>query len=200
MLTTAGAASRTTGAKDSAICSRERGTSCALPGPAARAAHASTQARMNRIAPRPVREDESAATTGLQSAEVPVAISGPAEPASSGGGLARFLFVGLRPGPRILALGRDVAVDELDHRHGRVVAQAKARLENAHVAVRPLGIARAEHVVQLARGGRIAGLGDQKAPGVQIAALAQRHQLLDVRPKLLRLGQRGGDLLVLDQG
>ena len=40
---------------------------------------------------------------------------------------------------------------------------------------------------------------DRLAAGMQVAALAERHQLLDHRPQLLRLRQRGHDLLVLDQ-
>ena len=35
--------------------------------------------------------------------------------------------------------------------------------------------------------------------GVQAALLAERDQLLDDRTQVLRLGQRGRDLLVLDQ-
>jgi hypothetical protein len=43
-------------------------------------------------------------------------------------------------------------------------------------------------------------LGDGLAAGVQITALSQRHEFLDDRPQVLGLGQRGGDLLMLDQG
>ena len=113
---------------------------------------------------------------------------------------ARLLFLALRARPRILALGAEVPVDELDHRHRRVVAGPEARLEHTHVAARPLGVARRQHVDQLGRRRAVAGLGDQEPPGVEIAALAERHQLLDVGPELLRLGQGGRDLLVLDQG
>src|SRR5262249_41498366 len=41
--------------------------------------------------------------------------------------------------------------------------------------------------------------GDRLAPRMQVAALAERDQLLDDRTQVLRLRQRGGDLLVLDQ-
>src|SRR5262249_16592772 len=41
--------------------------------------------------------------------------------------------------------------------------------------------------------------GDRLAPRMQVAALAEGDQLLDNRTQVLRLGQRGGDLLVLDQ-
>ena len=34
----------------------------------------------------------------------------------------------------------------------------------------------------------------------EAALLGERHQLLDVRTKFLRLGERGGDLLMLDEG
>ena len=45
----------------------------------------------------------------------------------------------------------------------------------------------------------VAELRDRLAAGMQVAALGERHQLLDDRPQLLRLGQRRDDLLVLDQ-
>ena len=57
----------------------------------------------------------------------------------------------------IQALGRDIAIDELDHRHRRVVAEPEARLEHAHIAARPLGIARRQHVDQLASRSRRRG-------------------------------------------
>ena len=40
---------------------------------------------------------------------------------------------------------------------------------------------------------------DGEAAGVQIAALAERHQFFDHRTKVLGLRQRGRDLLVLDE-
>src|SRR5205807_8850560 len=40
---------------------------------------------------------------------------------------------------------------------------------------------------------------DRLAARMQIAFLGQRDQLLDDRTQVLGLGQRGGDLLVLDQ-
>ena len=46
----------------------------------------------------------------------------------------------------------------------------------------------------------VAHLRHGEAARVQVAALAERDQLLDHRTQVLRLGQGGDDLLVLDQG
>ena len=45
----------------------------------------------------------------------------------------------------------------------------------------------------------VADLGDRLTAGVQVAPLAQGDQLLDDRTQVLRLGQGGDDLLMLDQ-
>src|SRR5271157_102418 len=100
---------------------------------------------------------------------------------------------------RILALGLDVAVDELDHRYRRVVAGAEARLHDAGVAAVAALVARAEDVDQLLDEVGVAQPRDRDAAGVQVAALAERHQLLDHWTKVLGLRQGGGDLLVLDE-
>src|SRR5262249_23666461 len=108
----------------------------------------------------------------------------------------------LRPLPhrtRILAPWRLVALDDLDHRGRRVVAVAEPGLHDAQIAAVALLVARADHLEQLLDHRHVADLGDRLAPSVQVAALAERDQLLDDRAQLLRLGQRGGDLLVLDQ-
>src|SRR3569623_1429210 len=72
---------------------------------------------------------------------------------------------------RILALGADVAVDELDDRHRRGVRGADTGLDDAGIATLAVGVARGQHVVQLLDGGT----------------------------QFLRLGGGGGELLVLDQ-
>src|SRR5215216_2497708 len=51
--------------------------------------------------------------------------------------------------PGVLAAGVLVAVDELDHRHRGVVAEAEAGLEHAGVAAAPRLVARAEHLEEL---------------------------------------------------
>src|SRR5262249_5827633 len=79
------------------------------------------------------------------------------------------------------------------------VAVAEARLHDAGVAAVAVLVARSEHVEELLDHRDVADLGDRLAPRMQVAALAQRHELLDDRAQILRLGQRGGDLLVLDQ-
>src|ERR1700751_1964556 len=113
-------------------------------------------------------------------------------------GLRRFRFLRLdRPG--ILALGIDVAVDELDHRHRGVVAVAEARLDDAGVAALSVLVAGGEHIEQLLDLVGVAHFADRLAARGKPALLAERNQLLDDRPQLLRLGQRGDDLLVLDQ-
>src|SRR4051794_2644400 len=76
---------------------------------------------------------------------------------------------------------------------------AEARLEDTGVAALAVLVAGAQHVEQLLDHGDVADLRDRLAAGVQVAALAQRDELLHHRAKLLGLGQRGGDLLMLDQ-
>src|SRR5690606_18581150 len=60
-------------------------------------------------------------------------------------------------------------------------------------------VARADGLEELLDLGLVAHLGDSLTTRMQVAALAQRYELLDNRTKLLRLGQSGDDLLVLDQ-
>src|SRR5581483_3277940 len=50
---------------------------------------------------------------------------------------------------RVLALGLDIALDELDQRHCRGVAVAEARLDDAGVAALPLLVALGEHGEEL---------------------------------------------------
>src|SRR5256885_11547 len=49
---------------------------------------------------------------------------------------------------RVLTLGGDVAVDELDHRNWRRVGRTDAGLDHARVAAVTIGVARREHVEQ----------------------------------------------------
>src|SRR5262249_53473690 len=83
--------------------------------------------------------------------------------------------------------------------HRRHVAEAVARLEDAQVAAAALGVARTERREELVRDIGIAQEADRLTAGVQAAALAERDQLLDDRTQVLRLVQRGRDLLVLDE-
>src|SRR5205085_2899560 len=86
-----------------------------------------------------------------------------------------------------------------DDRDRRRVRLANAGLDDAAIAAVTLGVARSDHVKQLGQLRIVhqARLGD--AAVRKTAALGQRHQLLDVRAKLFRLGRGGGDLLVLDE-
>src|SRR5580704_4651282 len=81
----------------------------------------------------------------------------------------------------ILALGLDVAIDELDHRDRRVVAVAEARLHDAQIAAVTLLVAWADDLEQLLDHRDVADLGDRLAPRMQVAALAERDQLFDDR-------------------
>src|SRR5215475_5851048 len=100
----------------------------------------------------------------------------------------------------ILALGIDVAVDELDHGHRRVVAVAEAGLDDARVTALAVLVAGRQRVEQLLDHVGVAHLGDGLAAVGEPALLAERDELLDDRTQLFGLGQRGDDLLVLDQG
>src|ERR1700759_4618018 len=110
------------------------------------------------------------------------------------GGVSRLLH---RAG--ILALGIDVAIDELDHRHRGVVAVAEAGLDDSGVTAVTVRITLRQHVEQLLDLIDIADFGDGLAAHGEPALLAERHELFDDRAKFLGLGQRGDDLLVLDQ-
>src|SRR5690606_17831465 len=94
---------------------------------------------------------------------------------------------------------RDVAVDELDHGKRGVIAMAEARLHDAQIAAVAVRITRRDGIEQALDDAFIADLRDNLAAGMQIAALAQRYELLDDRTQILRLLERGDDLLVLDE-
>ena len=63
--------------------------------------------------------------------------------------LAQAASRGFLNGAGILALGIDVAVDELDDRHRRRVAVAEAGLQDARIAAVAVRIALGEHVEEL---------------------------------------------------
>src|SRR3546814_18636769 len=63
---------------------------------------------------------------------------------SASGGSIQIVIAHDRP--RILALGRNVAVDELDERHRRPIRRADAGLDDAGIAALQIGAPRAEHV------------------------------------------------------
>src|SRR3569623_1097143 len=100
---------------------------------------------------------------------------------------------------RILALGADVAVDELDDRHRRGVRGADTGLDDAGVATVAVGVARGQHgeLLHQLRVGEQARV--RQATVGQATLLGERDQLLDVGTQFLRLGGGGGDLLVHDQ-
>src|SRR5581483_7728786 len=114
-------------------------------------------------------------------------------------GLRRLGFRLLLRRPGVLAFGVDVAIDELDHRHRCVVAIAETGLDDAGVAAVAVLVAGRQHVEQLLDLIEVAHLADRLAAHRQPALLAERDQLLDDRPQLLGLRERGDDLLVLDQ-
>src|SRR5690606_34744548 len=96
-------------------------------------------------------------------------------------------------------LGRSVAIDELDDRHRGVVAVTEARLHDAQVPAVALRITRRDGLEQALDDALVADLGDNLTASMQVAALAQRDELLDDRAQILRLFERGDDLLVLDE-
>src|SRR5687767_3503994 len=88
---------------------------------------------------------------------------------------------------RILTLGRNIAIDELDDRDRRGVGRANAGLNDAGVAAVAIGVAGGEYVEQLLELGLVQQprLGE---PAIgEPALLGERHQLLDIGPQLLGL-------------
>src|SRR5215813_10050556 len=99
----------------------------------------------------------------------------------------------------ILALGVDIAVDELDHCHRRVVAIAEAGLDDAGIATLAVLVAGRQRVEQLLGHLDVAHLTDRLTAHRKAALLAERDQLLHDRAQFLGFRQRGDDLLMLDQ-
>src|SRR5215218_3724712 len=89
--------------------------------------------------------------------------------------------LGLLGRARILAARIDVTIDELDHGHRRIVAEAEASLQNAGVAAVAVLVASAKNGEELLHHGLVAQLRHGLAAGMQVAALAERDQLLDDR-------------------
>src|SRR4051812_8051868 len=117
--------------------------------------------------------------------------------AGGSGGFGLEFVLGDRA--RILPLGGDVAVDELDDRDRRRVGGADAGLDDAGIAAVAVRVARPQHVEQLLELRLVEQAGLSEAAVGEAAALGQSHQLLDIGAKLLRLGGGGCDLLVLDE-
>jgi hypothetical protein len=104
--------------------------------------------------------------------------------------LRRRGLLGLEPGAVAGALGVRVAVDEFDDRHGRHVAIAEARLEDTDIAAVPLLVAGAQHLEELGHMGVLLEPARGQTAGVEVAALAERDELLD--DALQVLGLRAG--------
>src|SRR5262245_13465585 len=101
---------------------------------------------------------------------------------------------GRRSGSRFLAFPRFRrlrAVDQLDQRHRRLVADAEAELEDAQVAARTRLVARAELVEELHDDVAIAQPVEREAAIRDRRRLAERDQRLRDTAQLLRLRQRG---------
>ena len=96
------------------------------------------------------------------------------------------------------ALGVEVAIDQFDERHRRVVAIAETGLDNAGVAAGPISIALGQCRQQLSASFSSPNW-RSPPPRMQPAALAERDQPLDDRPQILGLWQGRADLLMLDQ-
>src|SRR3954463_3361564 len=110
------------------------------------------------------------------------------------GGLELFL-IHHRSG--ILALGADVAVDELDHRDRGSIRRTDARLDDARVAAVAVSVSRSYDVEQLGELSIVHQPRLGEAAVRKATVLGERDQLLDIGTKLFRLRGRGQDLLVL---
>ena len=101
--------------------------------------------------------------------------------------------------PAIQTLGVDIAVDQFDHRHVGGVSITNASFQHPAIAARAAFVTfrqrreqfRYDHIVAQPR---------MRQPAIrQPAFLAQCDQLLRHWAEFLRLGQRGRDLLMLQQ-
>src|ERR1700751_1877985 len=95
--------------------------------------------------------------------------------------LRRFGFFLLLHRAGVLALGIDVAIDELDHGHRGIVAVAEAGLDDAGVAALAVLVAGRQHIEQLLDLVDVAHLRDGLTAQGKAALLAERDQLLDDR-------------------
>src|SRR5262245_13909255 len=87
----------------------------------------------------------------------------------------------------VLALGVDVAVDQLDHGTRSRIAVPEPGLQHAGIAAVAVLVARADHLEELLDGVDVAHFRDRLPASVEIAALAERNQLLDDRTEILGL-------------
>ena len=105
------------------------------------------------------------------------------------------LFLGLR------LVGGDGfrPIDQFDERHRRVVADAKAHLQDPRVAARTRLVARAELVEQLGDDVAVTQAVEREAAVRERCILGQRDQRLDDAAQFLGLRDRGLDRFVLQQ-
>src|ERR1700722_12831794 len=90
-------------------------------------------------------------------------------------------------GAGILALRILVAIHELDDGERRVVALTEAGFQHARIAAMTGLVARAENIEELADEIDVLDLRDRLTARMQVAALAERHQLFDDRTKVFCL-------------
>ena len=101
-----------------------------------------------------------------------------------------------------VARGRHLGVGAIQQRHQRerrVVALAQAGLEDAQVPAVALGVAGPEVVEELRDDAAVAQPIEGEAAIGERGVLAERDHRLGDAAQLLRLGQRGADLLVPQQ-
>ena len=91
------------------------------------------------------------------------------------------------------------AVEQLDERHGRVVANTETELQDTEVAARTVRETRTEHVEQLRDGVTIAQAVERQTTVCERRLLAERDEGLDNIAQLLRLRQRRLDDFVIDE-
>ena len=97
------------------------------------------------------------------------------------------------------ALGSHRLHHELNHSHGGVVTLTVTNLNDAGVAAGTLRHCRGDHSEQLVHH-RLIGNGTQHAASSsEIALLTESNETLRHRAHTLRLGEGGGDALVLEQ-
>src|SRR6185295_8608209 len=168
MLTTAGATFLTSGAKVRLICSREVGTVCAATGPAASSRAAATASAQWRKRRSSINDDLTKTAKGSRT---PAASCVAPHPTILMRSFRGGRLLGRRRRAGILALGVGVAIDQLDHRHRRLVAIAEARLEHAGIAAGARGIALGQRAEQLGRQLGVAQHRQRLAAGMQVAAL-----------------------------
>src|SRR4051812_12326394 len=92
-----------------------------------------------------------------------------------------------------------LALDEFQQHHLGRVTRTRTELEDARVAARPLAVARRDLLEELVDGELVlAERRERLAARVEITALGERDQLLDLWLDGLGLGLRRLDALVLD--